>query len=410
MCACVAAARRRASAPCCAGEGCATIARVRRAEPARRGPLTRHRRRGGDQHRRRPDGARLPYCAAEHRDQHRQADRADRGREHPCAPFRRRRRRVREGLRRRLRRRMRERRRPGLLGICVVTVAAHRPSTVAAPAAALNREPAAGAIRGGVASRIPCGHPPRSARPARLRTAPRRSTSCRGSNVDEKAHLPPCRARARADPRRPRRRGPGRACAHAPATAAQAPTTTPPAEGAPALSAAQQRYLALAQRASRGPSALDDPRRLGTTRGCTTASATRWPRSGTSCRSSRRSTPSRSPTDSDATWRAVAPSRTEPSVTSSRPAPPSRLLAVSGGPRRECGDLVRRQRLVGDRVRQRLPRDGAPRYLADAERALAIRRAPAGTLRAAASGGTPRTPTRPARRSPRTRCWPRSCT
>ena len=94
-----------------------------------------------------------------------------------------------------------------------------------------------------------------------------------------------------------------------------------------------------------------------------------------------------------------------------RPAPGARLLALPRRPRRRHRDVVRRQRLVGSRVPERLPRD---RHAALAER----RRARARLHRRGRLG--PRdgrhlvehraTPTRPARRSPRARCWPRCST
>ena len=74
-------------------------------------------------------------------------------------------------------------------------------------------------------------------------------------------------------------------------------------------------------------------------------------------------------------------------------------------------DLVRRQRLVGARVRERLSRDRVAALPARRRTGAALhRRRRVGPARAAGSGGTRTTPTRPARRSPPAPCWRRSCT
>ena len=94
-----------------------------------------------------------------------------------------------------------------------------------------------------------------------------------------------------------------------------------------------------------------------------------------------------------------------------RAAPAARLLALSGRPRSGHRDLVRRQRLVGPRVRERLPRDRRAALPARRRtRAALHRRGRLGPARRAGSGGTPPTPTRPARRWPRARCWRRCST
>ena len=73
--------------------------------------------------------------------------------------------------------------------------------------------------------------------------------------------------------------------------------------------------------------------------------------------------------------------------------------------------MVRRQRLVGPGVRQRVPGDGrAPLPARRRARAALHRDRRLGPAGQAGSGGTPITPTRPARRSRRARCWRRCST
>ena len=106
------------------------------------------------------------------------------------------------------------------------------------------------------------------------------------------------------------------------------------------------------------------------TRTSTTAPAIRWRRSGTSCRCFSRSTRSRSRSRRRPTARRSRASPRAPSATSTAACIRCRLLALSGRPRGEHADVVRRQRLVGPGVRQRLPRD-RPAAMADRRKARA---------------------------------------
>ena len=199
---------------------------------------------------------------------------------------------------------------------------------------------------------------------------------------------------------------------HRPRRAGRAPRRRPRPRRA--LSAPQQRYLALAQAgvAARQSSAGATRGAAGMTRGWTTANAIRWPRSGTSCRCSSRSTRSRSPQPTrrqPARRRALRRGRR--ALPEPRPAPGARLLALPRRPRSQHRDVVRRQRLVGPGVRERLPRDRhAP--LADRRRtgARATSPPPAGTRRRRdlVEHRAPLQGRRGARR--RTRCWRRCST
>ena len=130
------------------------------------------------------------------------------------------------------------------------------------------------------------------------------------------------------------------------------------------------------------------------TRAWATATATRWPRSGTSCRCSSRSTRSRSPQPTRRQpRRGRALRRGRRALPEPRAAPAARLLALPRRPRRGHRDLVRRQRLVGPRVHERLPRD-RQRALPRRRRAGAAlhRRRRLGSRQRAGSGGTPSHP------------------
>ena len=174
------------------------------------------------------------------------------------------------------------------------------------------------------------------------------------------------------------------------------------------LSAAQQRYLALAEPASRARSALARP----------------------AARLVRRALGDRDRYPLATIWDIVPLFQSLDAIAIASPTPAHRravtrfatgaerylnrgLRPVPGyspypGDRdAEHRDVVRRQRLVGAAFVNAYRATGSRRWLSDAERALRLRRrAPAGIRPRAGSGGTPSTPTRPARRSPRTRCWP----
>ena len=186
----------------------------------------------------------------------------------------------------------------------------------------------------------------------------------------------------------------------------------PAARAAPRSAGPPSSTTCLARPASPRRAALARPHAsAGTTRAWTTANATPWRPSGTSCRCSSRSTrsPSRSPTRQPA--RAHAFRRRRRTLSQPRPAPATRLLALSGRPRSGHRDVVRRQRLVGPRVHRSLPRDRhAPLPAGRRAGAALHRRRRLGPAAAAGSGGTPTIRTRPARRSPRARCSRRSST
>ena len=148
------------------------------------------------------------------------------------------------------------------------------------------------------------------------------------------------------------------------------------------------------------------------TSGSATATAIRWRRSGTSCRCSSRSTRSRSPSRRAPTARAVA-----------RFAAGAERYSTAGCARCRA---TRPTRATARRTRETWFDDNGwwglafvNAYRATGVTALPDRRPARAALhrgrgwdagRAAASGGTPTTRTRPARRSPPTRCWRRCST